>query len=267
MAAFTVAACTGSSPVAPPAVNNTPPVIESLAVAGQRAEADRPIQVTASVRDTETQASQLTYTWSASPRFGTFTGTGATTTWRPPKGETTPDLYTITLTVTESFTSSGQARTNVVSSSTTVHYNDSPAETAALATQFIRDFGTSSMTPEQCVRNFSDTGHCADEKAAERDQVEANRENFQILGAIMLPETIAFDDAMTAGSVEGPCQFEDIPRSGPNAGRREFVSGTCRLTTVYENFRWFLCASNFLPPFNTTLASLRGRVPGRPFVE
>ena len=70
------------------------------------------------------------------------------------------------------------------------------------------------MSPEQCVRNFSDTGHCADEKAAERDQIEANRQDFQILSAIMVPETIAFDVAMIAGSVEGPCQFEDIPRSG-----------------------------------------------------
>ena len=68
---------------------------------------------------------------------------------------------------------------------------------------------------------------------------------------------------MTAGIVDGPCQFEDFPGPGePNAGQREFVSGTCHLTTVYENFRWFLCVSN---AFNgdVTLASLRGRVPGQ----
>ncbi len=73
---------------------------------------------------------------------------------------------------------------------------------------------------------------------------------------------------MTAGSVEGPCQFEDIPQFRPNAGRREFVSGTCLLTTVYENFRWYPLQEQLqLPPFNTTLASLRGRVPGRPLWE
>jgi hypothetical protein len=97
----------------------------------------------------------------------------------------------------------------------------------------------------------------------EFDQITDNRANFHIQGASFLPGTPTFNAAMTNGTIEGACQFEDIPNSGPNAGRREFVSGTCHLTTVYENFRWLLCVSNFYGSGDPTLASLRGRVPGR----
>jgi hypothetical protein len=257
-----VAGACGSPTVPPPVVVNTPPIIDSLVIAGTRAEADQPIAVTAAVRDIETPLNQLTYTWSASPQAGTFSGTGASVMWRPPKGQKSPDVYTITLTVSETYTSAGQAKQNSVSSSTTVHYNDSPAETIALAVQFIKDFGTFAVTPEQCVRNFSNTGNCADEKQQELDQIRDERLNFVILSAIFVSPIATFNSSLTAGIVEGPCIFEDIPNSGENAGRREFVSGTCYLTTVYENFQWFLCKSNFFDG-RVDLASLKGRVPGR----
>jgi hypothetical protein len=257
-----VAGACGSPTVPPPVVINTPPIIDSLVIAGTRAEADQPIQVTAVVKDVETPLDQLTYTWSASPQIGTFSGTGASVMWRPPKGQKSPDVYTITLTVSEAYTSAGQSKQNSVSSSTTVHYNDSPAETIALAVQFIKDFGTFAVSPEQCVRNFSSTGNCAGEKQQELEQIRDNRLNFVILSAIFVSPVATFNGSLTAGSVEGPCIFEDIPNSGPNAGHREFVSGTCYLTTVYENFQWFLCKSNFFDG-RVDLASLKGRVPGR----
>src|SRR5205085_3824043 len=86
-----------SSPTAaPPVITNTPPTIESLAMASDRAEADQPIQVSAVVKDLESPINGLTYTWSAAPQTGTFGGTTAfsgnqvTNTWRPPKGQTSP---------------------------------------------------------------------------------------------------------------------------------------------------------------------------------
>jgi hypothetical protein len=266
--AVTVSAC--SSPTAtPPAVINTPPTIQSLTIASDRAEADRPIQVTAIITDVESTLERLTYTWSASPQIGTFNGTTAFAgnqaimTWRPPKGQPSPAIYTVTLTVTESYTSAGQAKVNSVSSSATVHYNDSAAETTALGVQFIKDFGTFEVSPEQCVRNFSATGSCAGERAQELEDIRYNRANFHILSSVFPSPVATFNTTLTEGVVQGPCTFEDIPNPGqPNAGRREFVSGTCYLTTVYENFRWFLCRSNF---FNgeVNLASVKGRVPGR----
>jgi hypothetical protein len=263
------AACGGSSPTTPPVVTNTAPIIESLAVASPRAEADLPIQVTAVVKDIESALDRMTYTWSASPQIGTFAGTTAfsgnqaSIMWRPPKGQTSPDTYTVTLAVSESYTSGGQPRQNTVSASTTVHYNDSPREALAVATQFIRDFGTFAVSPEQCVRNFSTNGRCADERQQELEQITINRQEFEIRGSIFPAPVATFDNTLTSGTVEGSCTFEDIPKSGPNQGKRQFVSGTCFLTTVYENFRWYLCASNFLGPYNTTVESLRGRVPGR----
>jgi len=266
-AAIAGTSCKGSTPVTPPTVNNTPPTIESLVMAGPRAEADRPIQATAVVKDIESTLDRLTFTWSATPQTGTFGGTTsfvgdqAINTWRPPTGQTTPALYTITLTVTESFTSGGQPRVNVVSSSTTVRYNDSPAEVKFLATDFlVTKFGNVNVGPAEAVSNFSD--NCAG-KAEEFDDVKDNRAEVHILSTLFLDPVVTIDSTMTRGTVEGQCRFEDIPNSGPNAGRREFVSGTCQLTTVYENFRWFLCESSFLPPYNTELASLKGRVPGR----
>jgi hypothetical protein len=257
--ALAAGAC-GGSPTTPPVVNNSVPVIEALATAGNRAEADRELQITATVRDAETPLNQLTYTWSALPNNGTFTGTGATTMWRPPKGQLTPALYTITLTVTERFTSAGQPKTNTVSASAQLHYNDSPAELTFLAEDFLeKKFGVFSVTPAEAVSNFSD--NCAG-KADERSDIEINRKNFHILSASYDVESISFNADNTRATVIGECVFRDIPNSGPNAGREQRVAGICTLTNVYENFKWFLCRSSF-DGTNTTVLSLeRGRVPG-----
>jgi hypothetical protein len=271
---FTIGACgsptvpTVTPPVVvPPVVVNTPPTIDSVAIGTTRVEAGQDVQVTASVKDAETPLDQLTYTWSASPHSGTFTGTGATVTWRPPTGETTPDLYTITLTVTEHYTSAGQPAQNVVSFGATVHYNDSHKESVDLAALFLQDFGTFTTSPAACVRNFSDNGRCAQEKADEFSQITNNRLNYHIWGSTFTATNVTFDAPRQNGVVDGPCVFEDTPNVGvspplPNAGKRELVAGICHLTTVYENFQWRLCVSNFDPPFNNTVESLYGRVPG-----
>jgi hypothetical protein len=240
-------------------VNNGPPTIDSLAFSGTQAEAGQAIQVTALVRDAETPVNQLTYAWSASPANGVFAGSGATVTWTPPFGQATPAVHTVTLTVTEQYSSAGQSRQNVVSRSATIPYNDSRAEITAISVQFIKDFGTYSVPPEQCVRNFSNS--CPG-KEAERDDIENNRENFLIQSAEITPTIVTFDKIMRTGLLEGHCVFIDIPKNGPNAGRRQRVTGICHLETVYENFRWYLCVSNFYGT-DTTPLNLRYRVPGR----
>ena len=269
-----IGACSGSPTIStvtppvvtPPVVVNTPPTITSVTIGATRAEAGQGVQVTASVKDAETPVDQLTYAWSATPTNGTFNGTGATVTWTPPSGVTTPDLYTITLTVTEHYTSAGQAQQNVVSSSATVHYNDSKKESVDLASLFLQDFGTFTTSPAQCVRNFSDNIAC--QKGNEFTDITYNRANYHILSSTFTATSVTFDQPRQNGVVDGPCVFEDIPNVGENppltnAGKRELVAGTCHLTTVYENFQWRLCVSNFLAPYNTTIESLRGRVPGR----
>jgi hypothetical protein len=234
---------------------NTPPTIESIAPASERAEADQPLQITAVVKDAESAQNQLTYNWSAAPAGGSFSGTGATTTWRPPLGQTTPNVHTITLTVVENYSSAGQAKQNSVSKSTTVHYNDSAAEITALAKQFLTDYGTYSTSGAYCVRNFSD--NCRG-KQDEREQIDSDRREGQILSAAYDGVPAVFmNDRRDFGSVEGPCTFIDIPFGGENAGRRQRVTGTCVLTGVYEEFRWRLCDSFFREPYGLTLLSLR----------
>jgi hypothetical protein len=256
----------GSTVTPPPTVVNAAPTIESLAAASERIEADRSVQLTAVIKDTVSQLSQMTYTWSATPQSGafggvtSFSGSQATNTWKAPKAQLSPNLYTLMLTVTESFTSAGQPKQNSVSKTTTVHYNDSPEEVKALGRDFlVTKFGTFEVTPAQAVSNFSDS--CPG-KAAELHDIEDNRANFHILSASFLPDTPTFNTELTAGEVKGSCQFEDRPNTGPNAGHRQFVSGICTLKTIYENFKWYLCDSTF-EGTGTTVESLRGRVPGR----
>src|SRR5207253_4550994 len=122
--------------------------------------------------------------------------------WRAPKQQTTPDVYTLTLTVGESYTSAGQSKRNQVSLSTQVHYNDSSAEVTALASQFLADFGTFSVSPEQCVRNFSNS--CRG-KQDELSDIRNNRASYRIVSSTFAVTKITVDSSRTAGTIEGPC--------------------------------------------------------------
>jgi hypothetical protein len=245
-------------PTPPPVVVNTPPVIQSIAVSSPRVDATDEIQVTSVVQDAETPLEQLTYTWSASPAIGTFTGTGAQVRWRPPtagspEASAMPVLYTLTLTVTERYTSAGEQKQNSASSTAQVHYNNSVAEISKLSMDFLTDFTTYSVTPEQCVRNFSDS--CRG-KRAELTDVQQNRELFQILGGQFSVSSVTLNSDKTSANVVAPCTFFDIVKA---TGVHETVSGTCLLTAVYENWRWFLCDSNFSWS-GTTTSALRERL-------
>jgi hypothetical protein len=238
--AFASLSCSGnpSSPTPSPSnatVTNTPPVVQSVTASASRVEADQELQLTAVVQDAETAVSDLTYAWSATPLPGTFSGTGASVRWRAPTGATTPDLYTLTLTVTERYTSGGVQKTNQASGSVQVHYNDSSAEIRNLVSQFLTDFGTFSVTPEQCVRNFSDS--CPG-KAEELSNIRDNRREVHIESATFNPSAFAItvNSAGTKANIDAPCTFKD------NLGT---TSGDCLLTAVYESFKWLLCDSHY----------------------
>jgi hypothetical protein len=243
--------CGGSPTVTPPVVTNTPPIIESLAI-GTRAEADQPIQIAAAVKDAETPLSQLTYTWSASPQSGLFSGNSvsgsqALITWRPPKGQKTPDVYTITLTVTESYTSGGQAKQNIVSSSTTVPYNDSPKELGEMGLRFLGYFANSAISAQACLIDFNDS--CRG-KADELGDIEFNRAHYTILShtfgeprvtyvagnssAEVLIRTAITSRIKSCDGIPSPCTVNAI----------EDVLFDAYLPSVYEQGRWWLCSSN-----------------------
>lgn len=265
-AAAAATAMCGSSPTppTPPPVEtvNNPPVITSLTVSADRIEAGDEVTLTAVVTDAETPVDQLTYQWTSSITGGTFTGNGRQVRWRAPSGANTPDSITFTLTLTEDYKSNNVPKQNTVSSKVAAHYNDSVKEVGDLALQFLRDFATNDMSPEQCVRNFS--GSCPG-KFAELTDVQNERRLFTILGADLSVIFVKLTNAdRTTATTDVDCVFYDIPKTGPRAGIRERVPGICTLTAVYESFGWWLCTSTWRANGSvTSYDNLQYRVPGK----
>ena len=237
----------------PPPTPNNAPVITAVTLGSPRVEADQEVTVTAVVTDDVTPVGQLTYEWSAKPVNGAFTGTGAQVRWRAPHGQPTPGLYTLTLTITEHYTESGVAKQIKVTSTVQVRYNDSYAEVSKLSVDFLNDFATYTTSPEQCVRNFSDS--CRG-KSEELSDIRANRVNFQIQSGRLGTPAIRFDGDLSFANSDVPCTFVSIQKA---TGKTETASGTCLLTAVYENFTWFLCDSRFSGTNSTN--AIRGLFP------
>ena len=250
-------------PVDPtPPKPNEAPVIGSLTTDSPRVEADGDVTVTASVQDAETPIDQLSYQWSAAPASGTFTGAGREVRWRAPRLQKTPDLYSLSLLVTEKYTSGGQPAENRVSKTVQVHYNDSPSEIMRISLRFLTElFPDFSVSPQAAVQDFTDS---CDEKFKELSDVTNNRINFHILSGTYTDVAIRLDSAKTSADVSGICTFVDIPMDpkDPNYLKRESVKGICTLTAVYENWQWFLCSSHF-SGLGTVPLNLRYRVPGQ----
>jgi len=244
----------GGSPTSPgpqpQPTPNAPPVIESIAVERTRVEVNTEVAVIATVRDAETPVSQLTYEWTASA--GTFTGQGPSVSWRPPANVATPADVVIRLTVRELYgtTQAGgqQAEHRVTADSSAIRVHDSPRELGEMAIRFLSDFANSSVSPDTCVREFSDA--CRG-KEQERSDIENNRRDYEILSSsLRLREVTVAEDGLT-GDMRVNCAFTSrIKRCHagiPNCsvGGIESVEGDCLLTAVYEQSRWRLCDSRF----------------------
>ena len=267
-AATLAAACGGPTTPSPPQTSTPPPrsndapVISSLTTDSPRVEADGEVAVTAVVQDVETPIDQLSYQWSAAPVAGAFTGAGREVRWRAPRLQKTPDLYSLSVLVTERYTSGGQPAENKASKTVEVHYNDSPSEIMRIGMRFLTElFPTFSVSAEEAVQDFTDS--CPG-KFAELSDVKQNRINFQIQSGTYTDVAITLNGAKTSAAVSGICTFVDIPMdpSDPNYLRRESVKGICNLTAVYENWRWYLCDSRF-SGLGTVPLNLRYRVPGQ----
>ena len=244
-------------PTPPPP--NAAPVIVSL-TSNPRVEADDELTVTAVVEDVETPLDKLTYEWSVTPDKGILTPSsdGRQLKWKAPHAQPSPDVYTITLNVTEKFTSpEGEAKENKAEpKSVRVHYNDSWADVKKISLRYLTElFPNFSVSPRQAVQDFSDSCPGKDD---EMNDVAVNRKNFHILSGTYEITKQSFDDAKRNGTVVGTCVFHDIP----NGGKPEKVTGICTLTAVYEDWKWFLCTSTF-KGLGVSLDSLRGRVPGQ----
>jgi hypothetical protein len=162
-------------------------------------------------------------------------------------------VYIFTLTVIDSYMAGSQPSEQRTSASVSSHYNDSHAETATLALEFLRDYANTSIPADQVVRNFSDS--CPG-KAAKLQEVQTNRRDYQMLGGDFSIELTGLYDDRTFGDVVAPCTFRSVSKS---TGRSETTAGTCVLTTVYENWRWRLCDSRFTAGTNSAAAQQASR--------
>jgi len=249
-----VGSCSGNTPTTPsqppvttPLPNPTPtptpnaaPSIKSLTSNSPRVEADEEVTLTAVVEDAETPVDQLVYDWSAKPVNGSFNGTGRQVRWKAPHLQNTPDLYTITLGVTENYTQSGQSQQNKTSATVDVHYNDSYLEMTTLGMRFLTKlFPDYSVSADQAVQDFSDS---CQGKADEHTDVANNRADVHILSGTYSVSNIELNADKTTGRTDGTCVFHDIPKS---TGKEEVVTGICHLTFVYEKWQWYLCDSTY----------------------
>jgi len=253
------------TPTPTPPPPNTLPRILSL-TSNPRIEADDELIVTAVVQDAETPLEKLIYEWSVSPDKGILTPSadGRQLKWKSPHAQPSPDIYTITLNVTEKYTSpEGEAKVNKADpKSVQVHYNDSWADVKKISMRYLTElFPNYSLTPAQAVQDF--TPSCPG-RDAEYDDVVTNRKSFHILSGQYTITSEVLDEPKLNATVIGTCVFEDIPTDPKNPffGKKEKVTGICTLTAVYEDWKWFLCDSRFAG-LGATPESLRGRVPGR----
>jgi hypothetical protein len=248
---MTLTACgdapTQPGPIQRPAPQPTPnqaPVVESITVSTQRAEADTDVTVTATVRDAETAIDQLRFDWSADA--GAFSGTGASVRWRLPRGASTPGDHTLRLTVVETY---GTAQHAIAASSPAIRVHDSPTELGDMAMRFLGLFANSSVPADEAVREFSDS--CAG-KQVERRDVQNNRRDFEVLSSRLTLMSARVSVPWAQGAIAVSCEFssrrKNCPSGAPSScrvGTIDNVKGTCRLTAVYEQQRWFLCTSQF----------------------
>lgn len=262
LAAGTVAAATfafaamscGSSPSTPtpvpiapkqqaPAVNNAAPVINSVTAAVARTEVNTDVTVTADVTDVETPVDKLVFTWTANA--GQITGTGPTVTYRLPKDAVlTPVSVTVSVQVTENYTDNGVAKQNVTTASASpVLVHDSTQELGDMALKFLIDlFGNSNISPSACLVDFSDS--CPG-KQAEFDDIVTNRQEFRIYGVSATVSNVEFNapaSSATFAWITAPCDIHD--HHFPNNRDGDSI-GSCDLTAVYEQERWWLCQSSF----------------------
>lgn len=252
VACLVMAACGGGSPTRPtppPPVANLLPVIDSITASAERVEVETDVTFTASVRDAETPIGQLRFDWKAD--VGTFSGTGPSVTWRVPKGAATPADVVVTLTVVEVYgppdASGRRPEQSVSAPAPAARVHDSPREIGDLSLTFLGDFANSSVPADVAVRNFSDS--CRG-KFEERDQIAANRRDYQITRSSLTLERVSVSTDRVRGDARVACEFWSVikqcqPGVSCKVGANEHVKGKCDLTTVYEQKRWRLCTSLF----------------------
>ena len=223
----------------PPPPPNDAPRIESITLSASRVEVTQAVTVRAMITDPETPVNLLALTWEVSA--GTIVPDGTTARWTFPATLETPARPTLTLTVVETYGGgTTQVRENrVTATAPRLDVHNSPAEIEALVDEFLRKFSDSSVSPDEAVSEFSDN---CDGKDSEWRDVRDNREEYVILSSSWSVDRIQLNATRTRADISAACSFRSRRKSDGSVGT---VTGTCLLTSVYEQRRWWLCDSRF----------------------
>lgn len=235
---------------------NAAPVITSVTVTRTEIEGGDTVDLTATAQDGETPPDQLGYLWAVDPPGGTFMGAGQSVQWRAPLDGPVPTDYLLTVTVVEAYVGregvSGRPtylEHRVTASSPPVAVNDAFREMKQLGERFLADLSNSSVSPEVCVRNLTDS---CDRKRHVLEDINRNRLDYTIISARYQfkefvrsrsgPECTARSGAASCALVIYAVEWIWVRKSD---GARELVRGENDLKGVYERSRWRLCDSLF----------------------
>jgi hypothetical protein len=262
-------ACGGGSPTGPPTPPPPPspppanvlPSIDGITAEGRRdgqparfADVGDTLDVSATVRDTETSVDELVYQWTATT--GTFSGTGRTTTWTAPASAATPITVTLTLRVVENYGHPGQPKiySQEATSTLTIALHDSVKEVGDMSVRFLTEFSKPQTNADwQDVMKDFNRSRCPDpsEYDNERFSVENHIANFEM-------HTYDVGQASVRLNFGGRCDFNiagdacaSVPvrwdSTGPDG--RGSTAGIDYLSAIYvpADRRWWLCSSRYIP--------------------
>lgn len=259
-----------------PTIENAAPVVQSVTAAGSRqnqperyANLGEPVNVTATVTDTETATAALTFEWTADA--GTLSGTGSRVVWTAPRST---GATTLRVKVIERYTGTDAAglpvpKENTASGAVAVDVHDEIGEVGAMARDFLVRFSEPSVNPDAVVHNFLDG--CGAGGTGKRDELRdttVNRQDFRIVSyTIGSPRvTVAFDalspfrarqeHAYAAVDVDWTSQcLRQDPALGCGASGTRRDRGVDWVTARYDGptQRWWLCDSDYQAIGSTSL--------------
>lgn len=240
---------------------NAAPVISRIRARGTRpgipyqfADLGEEINIVADVQDADTPLDQLAFEWKATG--GTISGSGPTVRWRAPDGSKAP--VTVTLTVIDRYNTVGPNGTpvtleNRVEGTTLISVHDSVSEIRDMAVQFLIDFSKQELSNDEILRNFTVSAGCPKGRGNEMSDVIENKRRYKINTYFIDPSppvTVAFAGVCKYRGRTGdacayvPSRWESYDKDDK---KNTTADGTDQVSAMYENNRWYLCDSDFIP--------------------
>lgn len=250
---------TRGTPTSPtsPTTGASIPVVRSVTVNRTNIEAGDEITISASI-DGSAAPGQLRYIWSVEPNAGVLNANGPTLVWQAPSHDPVPATYvfSVTLAAASDTTAFGATAAtssrNAAASSPPVIVNDARRETISQSEAFLKDAADTSVAPDICVRNFTQS---CDGTRTVLAQLQSDRTTYSegsvkydlqlFVRSIEWPNCVAPD-----GSARCTLLIYDVEwlRTRKSDNVQERVTGTEYVQGFYERNRWWLCGARFEAP-------------------